>query len=248
MHSRDHITVLHVYDDSKTYLPLEQRKEYIYRTTESQLAARFSQSHYSLVWIPRDPSKTTRETLFEAAQRQGIDVMVVGFHGRRGPKGDTTIMGSAVDFHLHQGAFSLMIVKNQLHRSRIPYGSFNWIVLTDGSPQSEKSFQATLSMMRKERDNLYVLHGRESRADSFRHIYEPQFERLGVQGAYIEIDIRRKIFVEQLIEFLNSWEVRIDITVVGVYGVTATTSGLENVGSVATDIVKHVKGNVLVIK
>mmetsp|Transcript_10661 Transcript_10661/g.20675 ORF Transcript_10661/g.20675 Transcript_10661/m.20675 type:complete len:255 (+) Transcript_10661:128-892(+) len=248
LHPNDRIVVVHVFDNTKTYLAPELRSEFIYRTTESELMPYFKPTQYSLVWVGRDPNKTTRQQLLELAEYNRADVMVVGFHGRRGPKQDPTVMGSAVDFSLQQGSFSLLIVKNQLHRTRVLNGSFNWVVLTDGSAKAEKSFKTAISMMQRERDNLYVIHGRTNPTESLRHSYESHFPTYGVNGVYIDLDIKRSSFIDQLIDFLNSWEVRIDITVVGVHGSTAGSVGAESVGSVTFDVIKYVHSNILVIK
>lgn len=39
---------------------------------------------------------TAKEVLNQIAKEEEIDLMVVGFHGRKGPKDDPTIMGTAV--------------------------------------------------------------------------------------------------------------------------------------------------------
>ena len=39
-----------------------------------------------------------KEVLVQMANELNVDIIVVGFHGRKGPKEDPTIMGSAVQF------------------------------------------------------------------------------------------------------------------------------------------------------
>jgi nucleotide-binding universal stress UspA family protein len=45
-----------------------------------------------------------------------IDVTVVGYHGRKGPKDDPTIMGSAVQFMAQNSGSPILIVKDGLNR------------------------------------------------------------------------------------------------------------------------------------
>jgi nucleotide-binding universal stress UspA family protein len=249
MQPNDHIIVVHIFDNSKAYLLPELRSDYIYRTTESQLLPYVSPSKYSLYWMPRDPSKSTRQQLVETAQLQNASIMVVGFHGRRGPKQDATVMGSAVDHSLQFGTFNLLIVKNQLHRTSIPDGSFNWIVLTDGSEKAEKGLRTVAAMARRDIDKVYVIHGRTSPDETLKPQYEALISSSGVRGTYLDLDIKRSTFTEELIEFLNCWEVRVDFTVLGAYGRTASSLGASlRVGSVAHDIIKYVKTNLLIIK
>jgi nucleotide-binding universal stress UspA family protein len=246
MRENDRLVIIHVFDDSKTYLAPELRSDYIYQTTESQLLPYLRPDQYSLAWVAKSRHKTTRKQILETAKFQGIDLMVVGYHGRRGPKEDQTVMGSAVDLSLQEGSFSLLIVKNPVSRTEL-HGSFNWVILTDGSSKAAQSFTIAASMMRK-RDCLYVIHGRVDPSDTLRPHYDSQFTSHGVRGTYLDIDIRRQTFIEELIDFLNNWEVRVDITVVGVHGNTASETGATHVGSVTFDIIKHVKSNILVIK
>lgn len=44
------------------------------------------------------PGETAKGLLLEMAGLYKADVMVVGFHGRKGVKADVTIMGSAVQY------------------------------------------------------------------------------------------------------------------------------------------------------
>eukprot|EP00359_Climacostomum_virens_P002160 CAMPEP_0204900716 /NCGR_PEP_ID=MMETSP1397-20131031/2639_1 /ASSEMBLY_ACC=CAM_ASM_000891 /TAXON_ID=49980 /ORGANISM="Climacostomum Climacostomum virens, Strain Stock W-24" /LENGTH=269 /DNA_ID=CAMNT_0052068921 /DNA_START=14 /DNA_END=820 /DNA_ORIENTATION=+ len=241
MRPNDFIIVMHIFDNSKAYLPPELRSDYIYRSTESQLLPYLNPSKYNLQWVPRDPSKSTRQQLVETAEFQTASIMVVGFHGRRGPKQDATVMGSAVDHSLQIGNFSLLIVKNQLHRSVVPRGSFNWIVLADGSAKSEQAFRTAASLARRDTDEVHVIHGRTNDQETLKKQYDEWIAQHGLRGSYIDINIRRTTFTEELIEFLNTWEVRVDFTVLGAYGKTAYSTGsFSSVGSVTHDIIRFV--------
>lgn len=249
MRSNDYIIVMHIFDNSKAYLPNELRSDYIYRTTESELLPYLSPSRYNLIWMPRDPSISTRQQLVETAQNQNANIMVVGFHGRRGPKQDPTVMGSSVDHSLQMGNFNLLIVKLQVHRSLVPRGSFNWVVLADGSAKSEQAFRTAASLVRRDVDEVYVIHGQVTAGETLKEHYDELLASHSLRGNYIDLLINRSSFGEELIEFLNTWEVRVDFTALGAYGTSAYRSGsFGKVGSVANDIIKNVKTNILIIK
>jgi nucleotide-binding universal stress UspA family protein len=247
MQPADHLIVIHVFDTTKTYLSPELRSDYIYQTTESQLLPYLSPGKYSLVWVPHEPSKTTREQLVETAQVQNATVMVVGFHGRRGPKEDATVMGSAVDHSLHRGNFNMIIIKNLIHRANVPHGSLNWVVLTDGSAKAEQSFRTAVTMVRRDIDNVYVIHGRTSPSETLKTQYDSMIASSGIRGAYFDIDIKRSTFTEELIDFLNCWEVRVDFTVLGANG-SGRSASTGKIGSVANEIIKLVRTNILIVK
>lgn len=249
MRPTDHIIVMHVYDDSKAYLAPELRSDYIYRTTESQLLPYISPSNYTLSWIQHDHSKSTRQELVETAEALNTTIMVVGFVGRKGPKDDVTVMGSAVDHSLQIGHFHLLILKYPTYRSRVPEGRFNWIVLVDGSQKSEQAFRTAAALARRDLDDVYVIHGRVGESEGYKSQYDGLIAHYGLRGSYFDLNIRRSTFTEQLIEFLNTWEVRVDFTVLGANGTSAFSSGsFGRVGSVATDIIKQVKSNILIVK
>ena len=58
--------------------------------------------------------------------------MVVGYHGRKGPKEDPTVMGSAVQFMAVQCSIPVLVIKDPHKRTDRPHG-YNMAVLVDGS-------------------------------------------------------------------------------------------------------------------
>lgn len=53
-----------------------------------------------------------------------VEVTVVGFHGRKGPKDDPTVMGSAVQHMAVNGGSPVLIVKNGKSRKEKANGCF----------------------------------------------------------------------------------------------------------------------------
>lgn len=77
--------------------------------------------------------ETPKSVLNRMALDHNVDLTVVGFHGRKGPKDDPTVMGSAVQFMAQNAGSSILIVKNGLTREKSPDGIFKFGILVDGS-------------------------------------------------------------------------------------------------------------------
>ena len=80
----DKVTVGHVSNDEKTYLPLEQKTDHIKGKYESLLSG---MGKHSLVLVEHlNQGKTTKEQVQDMATKVQSDVIFVGMHGRKGPK------------------------------------------------------------------------------------------------------------------------------------------------------------------
>ena len=84
MKPTDFLTVAHVFDREKTYLPFNMHAENIRQTYESLIIGYGSKAF--LMWEQKDPKLTTKEHVNEMARRSKADIIVVGMHGRKGPK------------------------------------------------------------------------------------------------------------------------------------------------------------------
>jgi nucleotide-binding universal stress UspA family protein len=75
--------------------------------------------------------KTIKECLWELAADEKADIMVVGNHGRKGPKGDETVCGSAIQYLSLNNRFPVLILKDYRPRSVKPDGCLRWGVCFD---------------------------------------------------------------------------------------------------------------------
>ena len=80
----------------KADMPFNLKPEYIHDSYESTLLGTLPNSRYRLIWEHADPKSTTKKFIIGMCKREEIDILVVGYHGVKGPKKDATIMGSAV--------------------------------------------------------------------------------------------------------------------------------------------------------
>ena len=80
----DFLTVAHVFNKNKTYLPFNMHAETIRQTYESLISGYGTKAF--LMWEELDPKLSTKEHVIDIANRSGADILVVGMHGRKGPK------------------------------------------------------------------------------------------------------------------------------------------------------------------
>jgi hypothetical protein len=82
--------------------------------------------------------------------------MVIGGHGRKGPKKDETVLGTAIQFLAVDFRFPCMIIKDRVSRKERPDKCINYGVCFDGSEKAIKTLCTVLSIMSKE-DKLITL-------------------------------------------------------------------------------------------
>ena len=89
------------------------------------------------------------------------DIIVVGNHGRKGPKSDETVCGSAIEYLANNHQFPVLIIKDFKPRKTKKDGCLRFGVCFDGSNQSKKAFDLTLNLM-KTKDKLAVISIRDA--------------------------------------------------------------------------------------
>lgn len=92
-------------------------------------------------------------------------IMAVGFHGRKGPKEDPTIMGSAVQYMSINCPTPILIIKDphSLQNREVDY--YRYACCVDGSRKSLKAIDTICDMM-KPKDHLTVIICEQSNIDS----------------------------------------------------------------------------------
>ena len=91
--------------------------------------------------------ETPKSILNEMALANKVNITVVGYHGRKGPKEDPTVMGSAVQFMTCNGGSPILIVKDGKSRETSPNKCFKLGVLIDGSKQSLTALKLLCKMV-----------------------------------------------------------------------------------------------------
>jgi nucleotide-binding universal stress UspA family protein len=113
----------------------------------------------TLAWENVMDGKSTKQQMVEIAEEYKAGVLVIGLHGRKGPKMDHTILGSAVQ---HMGLYSpcpVLIVKGLSSlRSKTPAGKIRVAVCSDGSAKSIQALNfATRIIDRSKGDQIIVI-------------------------------------------------------------------------------------------
>ena len=111
---------------------------------------------YRHIDIEEGEGQTTKEMVWEMADREHCDIVVVGNHGRKGPKADETVCGTVIEHTAKDNSRPVIIIKDFKPRSVKPDGCFRFGVCYDGSRAALKAFEITCNIMRPT-DKLAVI-------------------------------------------------------------------------------------------
>lgn len=212
--------------------------------------SRLVPSKFSLTWLPYNGRTTTREQIMTLADGYRADLLVVGFVGRKGPKADPTILGSAVDHNLRNGRCPLLVVKVPALRKDTPSSSYLWLVLIDGSERSLKAARFAAGLMAVEYDRMQMRHvvkgGGEP--EGLRTRAGEALEGTGVNWTLEVMDAGDAEVQTALLDYVNQGPDQIDFIVVGVDGSGVGSKARWQVGHVTEAVLRTSKLNVLIYK
>ena len=104
-----------------------------------------------------DTAKEKLNNIAEDHTKNGDKViMCVGFHGRKGPKEDPTVMGSAVSFMSINCPTPILIIKDPHRLKDREVDFYRYACCVDGSRKSLKAIDTICDMM-KPNDHLTVI-------------------------------------------------------------------------------------------
>jgi len=192
--------------------------------------------------------ETAKSCLNDMARECKADITVVGYHGRKGPKADPTIMGSAVQFMSINSASPVMIIKDAKSRQTSPDGYFTLALCCDGSKKSLDALEL-MCKMRSGDDRIYVIICEQANIDS-KKIKETVAEMLEDRECIDKADIqiipsepgrRSKDLIREHI--CDNKDLYIDYIFVGNKGADYSGTVDDYLGSVANEIIRHTKLN-----
>lgn len=133
----DQLVVGHISDKRKEYLPWNMKSNFVADQYEAKILGLGNKAR----WCSReiDIKKTSKECIWELAEFEKATIMVVGSHGRKGPKKDETVVGSAIQYLSLNSQFPVIIVKDPIPRTHKPDGCLRYGVCYDGSDKSKKT-------------------------------------------------------------------------------------------------------------
>ena len=172
LRDQDTIFCAHVWSVQKEkYLDYRMKEKYIHEQLDANLLTLGHQYHYHSEMMDEDAGETAKEKLNQIArdhQSRSPDVnliMCVGFHGRKGPKEDPTIMGSAVRYMSMNCPTPILIIKDphSLQNREVDY--YRYACCVDGSRKSLQCIE-TICDMKKPGDHITVIICEQSNIDS----------------------------------------------------------------------------------
>lgn len=108
---------------------------------------------------------TAKELLTEGAGLHHADILVVGFHGRKGPKDDPTVMGTAVQYMGLNSKIPMLILKEPVQRKEKENGAYRFAAAIDGSNFSLKAIHL-ICKLRQPQDKIEIIICEQANLDS----------------------------------------------------------------------------------
>ena len=177
--------------------------------------------------------------------------MVVGFHGRKGPKADPTVMGTAVQYLSVHSVAPVIIIKEPLSRKERPEG-FSFASCCDGSWSSTKSLEL-LCNMRGPADKIHIIICEQHNIDTSKirqNVSDHLEERDCLEFA--EINVIKSVYGKATKDLIREYILDrpskfCDFIIVGNKGADFSGSKDKYLGSVANEILIHTKLNTVFV-
>lgn len=188
--------------------------------------------------------------LTSLAEQWKVDLSVVGFHGRKGPKADPTVMGSAVQWMSVNSYGPCMIVKNQVLRKDRPEG-YVLSLCCDGSNKAMKALDL-MCAMKSDNDKIHVMICEQtnlmtelikSNVASFLE------EKNCLTNSHIHVIVNTGKNPKDLIRehMDDEADFESDFVFVGNTGADFTQGKEKYLGSVANELICHTKYNIVFV-
>uniref|UniRef100_A0A7S0QZT8 UspA domain-containing protein n=1 Tax=Chlamydomonas leiostraca TaxID=1034604 RepID=A0A7S0QZT8_9CHLO len=238
---KDKLTVLHVSDKSKSYLPQHLRPTHIKNYYQDMVAS--LKLGCRAEWLCREKSEgeSTCAALTTMADKAGVDLLVLGSFGRKGEKLD--MLGTVSDFTLRQSHASLCIVRST--GSKFDKQA-RFCFATDGSHAAHLAFVVLINLLRRPLDIVHVVM--VSSTDGVLEQkcveqYKQYMEAKGVTGTTTVkcIDRLKMSIPEGVLEAVADTDS--DVLVMGISGY-----GKKKLGSVSEDISVRASCTTIIIK
>ena len=113
----DELVIAHAWQlEKEEYLKYNLKRDYIREHAEADFTYMGNRFHYHEQEIRPEQGDTAKSCLNAMAKEVSADVTVVGYHGRKGPKEDPTVMGSAVQYMSVRSESPVLIIKDPKSR------------------------------------------------------------------------------------------------------------------------------------
>jgi len=151
------LDVLHVFCESKTYLPLALRKESLEMHCDNLCTSYLLPSRYRVRCEPRAAHEAAAERIKEAVKGSGAHFVVMGFFGRKGVRKKEEFLCSNVMEVMQRAASSLVVIQSD-ERDDLPLGRpTRFVVSVSLNQAATKAFIDTLRVS-KPGDEIHVVY------------------------------------------------------------------------------------------
>lgn len=209
-------------------------------------------------WAARekDEAKTSKEMLWEIAEFEKASLIVVGNHGRKGPKADLTVCGTAIEYLSLNSKFPCLIIKDRKCRADKPDGCLRYGVCYDGSDRSKVALEMALKIMRPEDKltTITVVEDKIHSKDIIDYGIKQLTDKYGITKVeMIHLDKEEGKSIYQIVKKYLKYEASdihkhgyIDFVVVGNVGLNFSSYNTKRLGSVAEAVLRARLMNVLI--
>lgn len=256
MKEHDHLTVAHVFDlEKEKYLKFDMKRDYIRGTCEAICIT--LGNRYFYIDEEHNPSHKTdniKSHLNEIAKVREADIQVVGFHGRKGPKMDPTVMGTAVAYLSVAAVCPVLILKDPIDRATKENGVYTHAICTDGSRQANAALQL-ICKVKQPQDKIVLICCEQGNLDTSRVVQKSlvKLEELDCHEN-VEVEVLKseagKKASDIIRDHVMAWTDKkyVDFIYVGNKGADFSSRDEKDyLGSVCSEIVRHTKLNVFFI-
>lgn len=238
--------------EKEEYLNYKLKKETIKGLAESECAGlgkRFSWHEASI-----EEGSSAKEQLNNLAKTIDATISVVGYHGRKGPKDDPTVMGSAVQYLSLETHKPVLIIKDPKVQQERPKG-YRFAVCIDGSNKSLGALRLACEMKMAE-DKISVVTCEQANIDTAKIVatVKHQLDEMGcLECADFQVLRSEKgrkaadIIRDHLVS-TSSEETYVDVVFIGNRGSDFSSNDKNKyLGSVANQVIRNTKLNSLFI-
>lgn len=249
----DDVEVAHISNANKQNVPFHYRPKAIAARYQGELL-KMERSEEDFVCEEIRLGLSTKETMMELASEREASMMVVGYHGRKGPKSDPTVLGTAVQFLGVEAAAPVAIVKVRNCRQNKPEGAFKWAVCFDGADCSLAGFDQVFKIMDKNKDSLEVITVAKADMNS------EQIEKMALdycqnEGVNASFNVIKYNAERYIYEQINDWVMEKAGKSEYVDFLCLTNNGADfgshdekkYLGAVASGLIRHSKQNIIFV-
>lgn len=157
------VEVLHIFDESKDYLPVSCRQDALKQTCEMMMISSATKHRYQMTWVPKRGPGTTSDQLCEAIRSLPADYVCLGYNGLKGKKDYFDVLGSKLSTNvfaaLNQGnRCSVVCIKDEKRDALTLQGrKAIYAVSVNLSKSSSKAFLDVLRLS-KPGDEIHLVY------------------------------------------------------------------------------------------